>query len=129
MTTVGIATNYILLVKECRELDAKLKKVKEVRDLLEQQLLEAFRGEGVQSIRTTEGLAYLRRDTWASLAAPADQLKGTPLEWLIKSSVNQQSLSAVIREYPRDDQEQIILPEEVKSLVNVTEVYKVGVRT
>lgn len=128
MTTVTIATQYILAVNECRATDAYLKKAKELRDILEQQLLEAFRVEGVQSIRTNEGMAYLRRDTWASLTAPADQLKGTSLEWLIKASVNQQSLSAAIREYPRDDQEQIILPEEVKALVNVTEVYKIGVR-
>lgn len=131
MTTVGIATNYILLVKECRELDAALKKAKELRDAKEQELLAAFREEGVQSIRTNEGLAYLNRNTWASLkyGSTPELLRGTPLEWLLKVSVNQQSLSAVIREYPRDDQEQVILPEEVKALVNVTEVYKVGVRS
>jgi len=128
MTTIGLATNYILAVKECRELDAELKKRKEQRDTLEQELLAAFREEGVQSIRTSEGLAYLRRDIWASLAAPAEQLMGGPLEWLIKPSVNHQSLSAVVREYQRDDQDQPILPEEVKALINVTEVYKVGVR-
>ncbi|HEY5571813.1 MAG TPA: hypothetical protein VIK64_02260 [Anaerolineales bacterium] len=129
MTTVGLATSYILAVKECRELDAELKRRKEARDALEQELLAAFRDEGVQSIRTSEGLAYLRRDIWASLSGTPDQLLGGPLEWLIKPSVNQQSLSAVVREYQRDDQDQPILPEEVKALVNVTEVYKVGVRS
>lgn len=129
MTTVGLATNYILAVKECREMDTELKKRKEDRDQLEALLLVAFREEGVQSIRTSEGLAYLRRDIWASLAAPAEQLRGTPLEYLIKDTVNQQSLSAVVREYQRDDQDQPILPEEVMALINVTEVFKVGVRS
>ena len=127
MTTVGLATNYILRVKECRELEQQVKRAKENRDRLEQELLAAFREEGVQSIRTAEGLAYLRRDIWASLNGTPDQLLGGPLEWLIKPSVNQQSLSAVVREYQRDDQDQPIMPEEVKALVNVTEVYKVGV--
>ena len=128
MTTIGLATNYIIQVKNCREMDAELKKAKEQRDALEQELLAAFREEGVQSIKTTEGLAYLNRNIWASLTAPAENLYGTPLEWLIKPSVNQQSLSAVVRVYQRDDQDQPILPEEVKALINVTEVFKVGVR-
>src|SRR3989337_261238 len=105
MTTIGLATNYILEVKECREMDAQLKRMKEHRDALEQELLVAFREEGVQSIRTSEGLAYLRRDIWASLSGTPDQLLGGPLEWLIKPSVNQQSLSSVVREYQRDDQD------------------------
>ena len=126
--TVALATYYILLVKECRELDAALKKRKEERDGQELKLLDAFRAEGVQSIKTKEGLAYLRRDLWSSLTAPAEQLQGTCLEWLLKPSVNTQTLSATVREWERDADDLPILPEEVKDLIKVTEVFKVGVR-
>lgn len=129
MTTISLATNYILLVKECREMDADLKNRKEQRDTLEQELLKAFAAEGVQSIKTNEGLAYMRRDLWASLVGSANSLADTPLDWLIKSHVNQQSLSSAVREYPRDELSDLpILPEEVKELIKVTEVFKIGVR-
>lgn len=129
MTTVSLATNYIYQVKLCRGLEAELKRVKESRDALEQELLERFRQEGVQSIRTAEGLACLRRDLWASLTESPETLIGTELAWLVKPHVNQQSLSAVVREYPRDENDLPILPEEVKDSIKVSEVFKVGVRT
>ena len=129
MTTISLATNYILAVKECRELDAEIKKRKEERDQMEAQLLQAFIQEGVQSIKTAEGMAYMRRDLWASLVGSPNTLVDTPLDWLIKPSVNQQSLSSAVREYPRDELSDLpILPEEVKELIKVVEVFKIGVR-
>jgi len=129
MTTISLATNYILAVKECRELDAEIKKRKEERDQMEAQLLQAFIQEGVQSIKTAEGMAYMRRDLWASLIGSPNTLVDTPLDWLIKPSVNQQSLSSAVREYPRDELSDLpILPEEVKELIKVVEVFKIRVR-
>ena len=129
MTTIGLATNYILAVKECREMDGELKRRKEARDQMEAQLLQAFIQEGVQSIKTAEGMAYMRRDLWASLVGSPNTLVDTPLDWLIKPSVNQQSLSSAVREYPRDELSDLpILPEEVKELIKVVEVFKIGVR-
>ena len=129
MTTISLATNYILAVKECRELDAEIKKRKEERDQMEAQLLQAFIQEGVQSIKTAEGMAYMRRDLWASLVGSPNTLVDTPLDWLIKPSVNQQSLSSAVREYPRDELSDLpILPEEVKELIKVVEVFKIRVR-
>lgn len=128
MTLSSLATQFIAAVRECGDMDAELREKKRERDALEQQLLEAFRNEGIQSIRTNDGLAYLRRDLWASLTKSPENLRGTSLEWLIKDSVNQQTLSATVRELPRDEEDLPILPEEVKELIKVTEVYKVGVR-
>ena len=128
MTTVSLATSYILKVKLCREMDAALKQAKEERDALEQELLAAFRTEGVQSIKTAEGLAYLNRRLWASVNGSPDLLLGTPLAWLIKPGVNIQTLSSAVNEYERDADDLPILPEEVKALIKVTEVFKVGVK-
>ena len=127
--TVALATYYILLVKECRELDAALKKRKEERDAKEQEVLAVFQAEGVQSIKTKEGLAYLSRTLWSSLAAPAEQLRGTCLEWLVKPNVNTQTLSSTVREWIPQGEDFPIIPKEVKDLIKITEVFKVGVRS
>lgn len=125
---ITLADYYILLVKECREMDAALKQRRAERDAKEQELLAVFREKGCQSIRTGEGLAYLNRTLWSSLTVPAEQLRGTCLEWLVKPSVNPQSLSAAVREWVREGDDFPTLPEEVKDLINVTEVFRVGVR-
>ena len=129
MTTTDLATTYIKYVKDVRKAEEVLASMKEERDRLEQKLLEAFRQDGVQSIRTSEGMAVLSKRVWARLEVEPEVLRGTPLEFLIKTTVLTQSLSAAVKELYEEGEDGLpVLPEEVKGAIKVTEVWKIGVR-
>lgn len=129
MTSASIAYALANLTRQKRGLEADLVAVKAAIKIAEAEVLVIFAQEGTQSIKTTSGATcYLCDKIWASVSDP-DTLRGTPFAWLIKDSVSTQSLSAEIRELPRDEDDMPILPEEVPpDAIKVTKVFKVGVR-
>lgn len=129
MDTNAVA-RYVRLKHDHADLEAQAKRVKTQLDELEPQLVQAFAQDGVQSVRTVGGLAYLHRQIWAKLTVTPEEFlcSAGELDYLVKLSVNQVSLSAAIRELPRDDNDMPILPEEVMDSIQVTEVFKINVR-
>lgn len=126
---------YATLTADKRKLDEQLRKTKEELDKLEQELLPQFADEGIQNVKTTTGLVYLQRSFHASLANGMDSetreaLAEVGLDWLVKETVNQQSLSAAIRErFTSDDGlGSLVLPEELQDYVKVAEAFRLRVR-
>jgi hypothetical protein len=127
-TASELATRYVDLALLYRDEQERMKKLKEELDAVEADVAATFAAEGIQNIRTSRGMAYLRRDLWASLTGQPTALCGTAFSWLVEPRVNAQSLSAAVRELPRDEADMPILPQEVKDAIKVSEVYRVGVR-
>lgn len=129
MTSAFIAAVLAELTREKCNLDEQLKKVNAKIKIAEEEAKTIFAQEGTQSIKTASGATcYLYSTLWASAPEP-DALLETPFGYLVKDSVNGQSLSAAIRELPRDDDDMPILPEEVDpESIKITRGYKVGVR-
>ncbi len=125
--TTALATQYAIADAQRKEMEENLKTHKEAMAGIEKQLLERFVQEGVKSIRTTKGLVYLHKQTWASCSDPAELAK-TAWAWLVKGSVNSQTLSAQVRELPVDDEEQPVVPDGIKDYITITDKYSVRVR-
>ena len=126
--TTTLATQYAVGDARRKALEEELKTHKEGMAIIEAQLLERFAQEGVKSIRTNKGLVYLHKQTWASCSDPAELAK-TAWAWLVKGSVNSQTLSAQVRELPVDEEtDESQIPEAIKPFITVTGKFSVRVR-
>jgi hypothetical protein len=125
--TTTLASLYAVLDKERKDLEERLKKHKERMGEIETQLLERFAQEGVSSIRTTDGLVHLHHQLWANCTNPENMLQSA-WRWMVKGSVNSQTLSAQVRELDLDEDGNPMLPEDVRECVKVTEKWSVRVR-
>lgn len=129
---IARVNELIDLTRQKRELEARVKAINGHIADLEAELKEAFTAEGVQSIKGQGGTAYLNRQLYSALNKDipdvVDRLKATDWAWLVNENVNAQTLSAEVRGLERDDNDIPILPKEVKELVNVAEVFRIGVR-
>ena len=126
-TTTELALEYALMEKEKAGLDLNIEGVKERMARVETQLLTKFGNDGVKSIRTKEGLVYLHHGVWASCSDSVG-LGGTAWSWMVKGSVNSNTLSAQVRELPIDEDGKPILPKEVKEHVSISDKWSVRVR-
>ena len=127
-TTTELALEYALMEKDKAALELDIKRVKENMARVEKQLLNKFGNDGVKSIRTKEGLVYLHHGLWANCSDSAG-LRGTAWAWMVKGSVNANTLSATVRELPVDEETgDPILPEEVKEHVSISDKWSVRVR-
>lgn len=106
-------------------------------DRLEESLLEDFAAEGVSSKKTAEGaLVYISKRVWASAVnqeALNRALVASGNGWLVKRSVNSQSLSSWVKERGGEEAKTVEeinakLPEGVAPLLNVTLKRTLGVR-
>ncbi len=127
-TTTELALEYALKEKAKSALELDIKKIKEEMARIEIHLLLKFGSDGVKSIRTTEGLVYLHHGLWAN-CSDNEGLRGTAWAWMVKGSVNSNTLSATVRELPTDEETgKPILPEEVKEHVSISDKWSVRVR-
>ena len=126
-STTCLAAQYIEMHQEKVRLEVALKAHKDQMAALEESLKEQFINEGVASIKTVNGLVYLYKQVWARCSNPA-ALACTRWAWLVGASVNTNSLSAAVRELELDTEGKPDLPEEVKELIDISEVWSVRVR-
>jgi hypothetical protein len=124
----ALATEYVAHYRTVKQAEAQLQALKAQREAMERQLIAEFALAGIQSIRTELGIAYLSRNLYARLIGPAMSLIDTPLEYLAELKVNANSLSAAVREFPRDDNDMPILPEEVMDKLQVDEIFRIDVK-
>ena len=134
----GITTkdidNYIKKNLEKRDLEAKLRDIKEQLDQEEQRLTEYFAENGLQNVKTKSGLAYLSRELFANLVKGEDgshkkahtALKRAGLKYLVKDQVNSSSLRAYVREL---DENGTAIPKGLIPHINIAEVFRIRVRT
>ncbi len=123
---------YVELVKQKAEIDANIDAIKyemsELEPYIQDQMIEA----GIQNIKVDDRTIYLNRQIWASPSQGqeplCEYLRENGFDDLITTSIASQRLSAMVREYPPDEQGLPDLPDELKALVKVSETIKVKVK-
>jgi len=130
-TLAALAAEYAELTWRKKKLEASLTVVKKQLKDAEKVFHARMVQDSVPLIRVTGewGIAtcYAKCMVYASCPDP-EKLRGTPFEELIKETVNGNSLSAQVRELPRDKNMMPIMPEEVEpGAITVSEVFSVNV--
>ena len=115
------------LEDEKSDLERRLKRVKsEIADV-EPVVRDEMAQEGVQSINVGDRTVYLHRQLWArprdgDYASAVEALREVGLDEYVEEKFNVHSLSAVVREWDRNDEE---VPEELAKSLEITEDIKV----
>ena len=104
---MGSLREFVWLSKRKEELEGNLEGIKKRMAELKVKLSEQFINSGVQNCTVDGKNVYLSRQIWAKFVAgdsedetslAVQRLKDHGLGWLVKPSVNGQTLSAWIRE-------------------------------
>lgn len=130
--------NYAGLFVAKQELDAQIKKINAQMAEIEKELLPDFIDGGVQRITVDGQTVWLDRKIRASaggdVPALAAALEADGEEWLISKAVNNNTLSAWVREkFDPDkmnspDEVKAQMPPNVRAAITVSEVYKLRVK-
>ncbi len=127
-STTILAAEYAEMHSEKRDLESKLNAVKAKIAKAEGILLVKYADDEVTTIKTKAGTVYLSKRIWGSCTDPI-LLSTTEWEWMVKETVNVQTLSSTLGELPKDELGNPILPEDImKECIEVTPVYKILVR-
>ena len=123
-----MVADYAALTAERRKLESEVNAIK--RDLADREakLVEAFGEAGIQNIKTASGqTVYLNREIFARLAGDQEEahaaFRQAGLGDLIKEVINAQTLRAYVREMDE------ALPEGLQPYIDVTEVYRMRMRS
>jgi hypothetical protein len=122
---------FIELETERRELEARLKEVKEEIAPLHEQVLTYFEQTGTSKIKRSGLTLYVHRQLWAR---PIDgdyergcaALKAAGLEDMVKESFNIHTLSAYIRELERMGEP---IPETFEGAIQTEETFQIRTRS
>ena len=131
MADIRTVRRFVKLEKQRRKIEDALKKIKADIEAVHGPSLEYFQSKGIQR-QTIDGLTvHLRRELWASKLAAVthseacDALKEAGLGDFTGERINNQGLSAYVRELDSQDQE---LPATLEGIIKVSEVFKLGTR-
>lgn len=123
---------FVSLAQQRRELEAKLDTVVHRIGELEPRVLEEMADAGIPSFRHASGCTvYTERKIWAKIAAGAtkedvvEALKAAGYDMYVTETYNTNSVSALLREWERDNQP---LPVQLEGKIEASEVYKAKVR-
>jgi hypothetical protein len=122
---------FSALKQRISETEALAKELRAEATELEQHILDDFADEGVNKISVDGQTIYMRREIWARRPKEIDQeqmaqgLMGAGLDYLVSSKVNLQGLSAYARELDSAGED---LPSGLDRVVNVDEIFRLGVR-
>jgi hypothetical protein len=129
--SADIARRIVSLRRRKVALEADMRAVQAELDELCPRLLDYFAEAGMDR-GTWDGMTLSqRRELWASVPAGADVRKikailrraGIDPTSIFKEKANGQTLSAAVREF---DASESGVPEKLRALLNISEVYKVG---
>jgi hypothetical protein len=122
----------VRLRKEREKAEATLAKVKAQIDEQEPAVLNWMQENGIGSVKQDGITVHLRRELWASVAeGDIDFLRdalsaaGIDPSTIIKEKANTQTLSALVREFDRDQRP---MPNSLAAALKVSEVFKIGYR-
>lgn len=128
------ATEYADLTRRKRELERQLNFVKEDLTRRETVLAEKLAEAGLQQLKTDDGTVIYRNEAlFASLVKDKDgenagavtALRGHGLGWLVKETVNANTLRSWVKEQEQNGEG---LPAELRPWLKVTRQQRVGVR-
>ena len=125
--SLQVLKDYVALCAEKRDLDNRLDMVKERIMEMEPNVIDTMCDAGMQFTRIDGLTLYLRTDLRAS-AVNVDTLAAfADTSFMVKQTVNGNTLSAWVREQEQDDDGNPILPDAIKEAIKVTQ--KVNART
>lgn len=123
-TTANLVSEFVLVTDHIKELDEKVTKLKEQKDMLEKELLERFVKEGYQKLTALGKTIFVHRQLWAKAAISSENLilalKANGFDIFVQEKYNVQQLSAHIRELAKEQQEiqnKTLSPEELRELL------------
>lgn len=142
----GRLRRFVQLEKERRELESRLKVVKDEEDVLKEQIgdeLEVAKSQGLDSHARMDGLTiFLKYNTWArprdgEMGRLCEALQSSgddELEQLVRPTVDLHKLSAVtkdrLKQAAEEDQpDDVIFPPEVMEAVHISTTRQVQSRT
>lgn len=129
-----------------RELEAELRLIEATLETLEEPLLERMATNGMQSMRVKGITLYILPQIWAGAVMrevtlgdgttamvgnkqeTCDALIAIGQAQFVEPNFNVQTVSAYVREFPRDDKGMPILPPELAGHIRVTQKFKLGAR-
>lgn len=128
MTTAALQ-RFAELSEQKSELDAQVNKIKAELRGLNGPVLEHMIDAGQQSIKLDNGRSvYIERTFWAGLAEDVNNEQAVEVlraaGWGQFATFNRTSLSAEVRELPKDDDGKPILPDAIAGVIAVTETIK-----
>ena len=123
-----LVAEFVELTAERRKLEGKVRQLATELAAREERLVEEFARAGIQNIKTKTGQTVsLRREIFAKLTGDLKKshtaLRRAGLGDFIKEGVNTQTLSAYVRELEE------VLPKGLQPYINVTEVYRMRMRS
>lgn len=117
---------------EISDLEYRIKDLKLERARLEEQAIDYLLDMGVDSMRvdlpTGKRTLYLKEEIWASATEPDALAHNLDTADMVRPTVNGQTLSAWVREQPRDPEGNPILPESIKDAIKISRVTKLRTR-
>ena len=122
---------YVRLRRRQAELSSESDTIKEEADGIEQELLEEFATDGVQSMNVDGVTVYLNRQLWAGLeegvskSDAMEALRRAGLDHFISEAYNTSTLSGWLRDLEREDEQ---LPPELEGVIKSTERYSLRTR-
>lgn len=113
-----------------RRLKERLERVTAECERAEQALKLQFEQVGQTRARAYNRTFYLKREVWASIdplhtTEAYKALRALELDWMIKETVNSQTLSAWVREQPEDENMEHIVPAKLRPYLRVNDDYRV----
>jgi hypothetical protein len=127
-STTVLAAEYAELYGKRVAAEKVVASIKEELSRQEVVLLEKFAQDGVASIKVIGGTVFLHHQVWASATDPG-LLAVSDWGWMVKDSVNSNTLSATVRELEIDGDGNPIFPEGVPAAaIKVTDKYSIRVR-
>jgi|TARA_Y100000034_G_scaffold132852_1_gene196837 hypothetical protein len=132
MTTEEQLARFVELAVEKRGLSARLKEVGREMEGLQEKLLEYFTQHGYSKMTISGTTVYVHRQLWAGPLAgdyPTACLAmieaGDEWQEMVHERFSTQQLSARVRELDKEGEE---LPDELKEVINVSEVFSLRTR-
>ncbi len=138
LATKTVLKPYIALHVAKVQHETKLADIKEKMAAMQETIIESFGEDGIQSVNCNGFTVHLKRNLYASAGGdPPDRvamieaIKAMPdktWSFLVGDNVNANMLSSRVRECEVDGNDMPILPDELKKLIKVAEVFKIGMR-
>lgn len=122
---------YVRLRREQKNREAEAAQVKDLADALEQELLEDFAENTIQSVTVDNTTVYLSRSLWAQVEPGVDRtevlsaLRDAGLGHFVSESFNTQTVSSYLRDLDREGEP---LPDELHGLIRGVEKFQLKTR-
>lgn len=125
-----LLSRFVELTEKKRDIEQSLDETKKELAEMEQVILEQFSEANTSSVKIANGTTiFLHRQMWASALdgnhdAVCSALRDLGYNDMIKTSVNSQALSSLIRDLEREDS----IPDILKQVIKLTEKFSVRTR-